>query len=598
MENKSFDNRDSPPSNLKSDDEDRISQIAGYGVDGKTPLPHSEKWPVWKKWTSIFTGVLENILFCGIMFGWPNMEYIYQESCYELPEMPIIGPNEIEYGYNCTKDTLKFYTWDDKKPINESEYPAFLNPGYTNFWAEKEKEDGYLISTDTFSFWNLKILPSMGVSPMLFKDSVFANAPNDDILSSNDPNNRTIQYLLEKNVRDSQQLVLAKGLQYCLITFIVCGSFMGAIFDKIGTRYYRFLTMTLFLIGAIIASQGTVDKSVLIYIGAPIMHLGGQSTYSTNLRLYTLFPKIQGLIMQFLNGGFEASACTLLIAKAAYQGSNLAATTFWLMWGLIGAPYFLVRTLFFMPKYFIREAEEKKIEDPDAKLSEEDLKKIDPNADRTFFECLKCKKYFFHIFWFAICDFWNSMFIVSFLSWSSWLSDYDDHKVNKWIDTWSIFQFCGMPCGMLVGIVFDFVRKKRTAAGACLKECTLQSIAVALSITTSMALLASLFASFKVEGLQYITFFCQLTFRASLYGNNATALMGLYPRKHFAKLYGITFVLTIIHTLCIDLIIEIAQHDDSWDLVFKLFTILIAVGYSYPAYLIYKSFGLKKYRSK
>lgn len=49
--------------------------------------PHSIKWSGCKKSLSIATAILENILFCGIIYGWPGIGYVYENSCFFIDEI-------------------------------------------------------------------------------------------------------------------------------------------------------------------------------------------------------------------------------------------------------------------------------------------------------------------------------------------------------------------------------------------------------------------------------------------------------------------------------------------------------------------------------
>ena len=50
----------------------------------RDPEPHYLKWSKAKRLTSIFTGMLEQIFFCGLINGWNNLQFVYQQSCYFL----------------------------------------------------------------------------------------------------------------------------------------------------------------------------------------------------------------------------------------------------------------------------------------------------------------------------------------------------------------------------------------------------------------------------------------------------------------------------------------------------------------------------------
>ena len=98
---------------------------------------------------------------------------------------------------------------------------------------------------------------------------------------------------------------------------------------------------------------------------------------------------------------------------------------------------------------------------------------------------------------------------------------------------------------MIVGFIMDKTRAMYIKKG---KEdaAKFKSVAVALAITCLMGASAGYLASFAIQSLQYLTFVCQLTFRASLYGINAAVLLTLYPSELFGKLFGLVATFTII----------------------------------------------------
>ena len=67
--------------------------------------PHVEKWSPLKRKLSIITATIENIAFCGLWFGWPSIMYVYERSCYYVPEttdgFKINGADIGVYSINC-----------------------------------------------------------------------------------------------------------------------------------------------------------------------------------------------------------------------------------------------------------------------------------------------------------------------------------------------------------------------------------------------------------------------------------------------------------------------------------------------------------------
>lgn len=81
-------------------------------------LPHNLRWSAPKRWISIFSGLIEHILFCGLMCGWSSIQYVYQQSCYCLPEDLLVYENHA-YNFTCGNNYLKFPEVDDPILIDE-----------------------------------------------------------------------------------------------------------------------------------------------------------------------------------------------------------------------------------------------------------------------------------------------------------------------------------------------------------------------------------------------------------------------------------------------------------------------------------------------
>jgi len=158
-----------------------------------------------------------------------------------------------------------------------------------------------------------------------------------------------------------------------------------------------------------------------------LVQIGGMATYTSNLKIASLFPKYQGTLIAFVNGALEASACTFLVAKILYQYYDLEPTTFWWIWLCLAVPLLNARTALFMPKIQIREKLDE-LEEVDQKLKRSELdeeqekaaeenaeKKADAEANNmNFFHHVLSWQYFLHVFWMFLLDFWNITFIGLF----------------------------------------------------------------------------------------------------------------------------------------------------------------------------------------
>lgn len=492
-----------------------------------TKPSHVEKWSNTKRTVSVVTASLECLLFCGIIFGWPGISYVYEQNCYFIKD--------------------------------GGEYPC---P------TENNTEATYLVTTCTPK--NLTNIPSC--------------------------------------VIEHQQLQLATVLQRSVQGFILTVFFCGLFYDKFGTRLFRFLVSTLFIIGCGLFTQATRGSEILLFYAGPLVQIGGMATYTSNLKIASLFPKYQGTLIAFVNGALEASACTFLVAKILYQYYDLEPTTFWWIWLCLAVPLLNARTALFMPKIQIREKLDE-LEEVDQKLKRSELdeeqekaaeenaeKKADAEANNmNFFHHVLSWQYFLHVFWMFLLDFWNITFIGLFSSWCGWLvsssgsmTDLTTEELgdkSTWTNIWGVYQFVGAPMAMVVGMIMDRTRTRVLKATGDKRLAQLQSTALVLAITALLGAASAMLASQKNQPLQWVTFTLQLTFRACLYGNNAAALLMLYPPALFGKLYGVTMLFTFGGAEMGPLILKYIQDESSFDDVYKIISILLLFSLIYPVYL-------------
>merc|ERR1712019_255694 len=114
----------------------------------------------------------------------------------------------------------------------------------------------------------------------------------------------------------------------------------------------------------------------------------------------------------------------------------------------------------------------------------------------------------------------------------------------------------------------------------------LQSTALVLAITALMGSISAFLASKKNQPLQWVTFTLQLTFRACLYGNNAAALLMLYPPALFGKLYGLTMFFTFGGAEMGPIILKyIQENGNCFDSSYRYIGLLLLVSLLYPLYL-------------
>ena len=312
--------------------------------------PHHEKWPFSKRITSVVSACFEHTLFCGLIFGWASIQYVYQYTCYYLPQtitgLPVSDSDGEEgffssiFGGHSDTSAASTQLADSMcKKLGTSTDTIYQVTSCSNVHTEM---------ANTTNNWTLADAEKYQLSFLDLSDN-----------STVDPFSQAELYNnIDECARGYQQKQLSVIMKRAVQAFICTAFFWGTLWDKIGTRYYR-ITMNSILIVALLVlgfAEKEPNSAWLLYIGLPLLHIGGMTTYSTNLRCPSLFPKKSGILIQLVNGAFEASACTLLIAKFFFfEIGGLSATTFWKVWAGLAVPIVLLRTAFVMPKLQYRD---------------------------------------------------------------------------------------------------------------------------------------------------------------------------------------------------------------------------------------------------
>ena len=164
------------------------------------------------------------------------------------------------------------------------------------------------------------------------------------------------------------------------------------IYDKVGTRYYRAITSCMFFLGCFCCAVSQPGTEYLLKYGSLIALPGGMAVYTTNLKIPSLYPKKQGLLIALVNGGLEASACVFLISKFTYLSYGLQASHFWWAWLAFGLVFMNLRTIFFMPKLQFVE-EQQKVSEEMKEPEKEKLQPSDDSPEITALDCIKQPKY-------------------------------------------------------------------------------------------------------------------------------------------------------------------------------------------------------------
>ncbi|XP_035690000.1 solute carrier family 43 member 3-like [Branchiostoma floridae] len=488
--------------------------------------------PPVKKWITFVTGVLECLLFGGLIFGWASLVIVLKSENFFSSNCPS-AVNGQENGFSNSSVnmavTLVIFS-------NETQFTTLSPKGLSN-------------ASDVDSC----AAPSVGCT---YQD---------------------------------EQLSLVFTIASACLSFMALPN--GILYDKFGTRKTRIVASVTYAIAMLMTAFTTVASSEMLFASMCIMAASGGYLLITNMQIGNLFGDKRSTVITLVNGAFDSSSFVFLVVLKIYEGGVSFKVIF--LFFSVATSLLLLRSLFLLPNkqfpwplpqdynYGICRGkntgrrppgdvelnhnnhdagelqQEALMSNGNAQQTEEDEEEEISTPELyypTFKKGLKSGMFYTHIFWFSVIQLRNYFFMGTFNPWMTKLADSNGCVVIRYTEAFAITQLFGVFCAPMNGLIMDTYRKYVTKkmvqdkqAGrnhVCVESAytkaslDLRSCVVAFSLTTFLGVLFSVCVVIPVLPIQYLSFVLQVILRSFLYGGNATFFAVGYPPRHFGKMFG------------------------------------------------------------
>ncbi|XP_078598642.1 equilibrative nucleobase transporter 1-like isoform X2 [Branchiostoma floridae x Branchiostoma japonicum] len=483
--------------------------------------------PPVKKWITFVTGVLECLLFGGLIFGWASLV--------------IVLKSENFFSSNC---------------------PSAING----------QENGFSNSS-----------VNTAVTPVIFSNETQFTTLSPKGLSNASDVDSCAAPSVGCTYQD-EQLSLVFTIASACLSFMALPN--GILYDKFGTRKTRIVASVTYAIAMLMTAFTTVASSEMLFASMCIMAASGGYLLITNMQIGNLFGDKRSTVITLVNGAFDSSSFVFLVVLKIYEGGVSFKVIF--LFFSVATSLLLLRSLFLLPNkqfpwplpqdynYGICRGkntgrrppgdvelnhnnhdagelqQEALMSNGNAQQNEEDEEEEVSTPELyypTFKKGLKSGMFYTHIFWFSVIQLRNYFFMGTFNPWMTKLADSNGCVVIRYTEAFAITQLFGVFCAPMNGLIMDTYRKYVTKKMVQDKQAgiesaytkaslDLRSCVVAFSLTTFLGVLFSVCVVIPVLPIQYLSFVLQVILRSFLYGGNATFFAVGYPPRHFGKMLG------------------------------------------------------------
>ncbi|XP_078598641.1 equilibrative nucleobase transporter 1-like isoform X1 [Branchiostoma floridae x Branchiostoma japonicum] len=483
--------------------------------------------PPVKKWITFVTGVLECLLFGGLIFGWASLV--------------IVLKSENFFSSNC---------------------PSAING----------QENGFSNSS-----------VNTAVTPVIFSNETQFTTLSPKGLSNASDVDSCAAPSVGCTYQD-EQLSLVFTIASACLSFMALPN--GILYDKFGTRKTRIVASVTYAIAMLMTAFTTVASSEMLFASMCIMAASGGYLLITNMQIGNLFGDKRSTVITLVNGAFDSSSFVFLVVLKIYEGGVSFKVIF--LFFSVATSLLLLRSLFLLPNkqfpwplpqdynYGICRGkntgrrppgdvelnhnnhdagelqQEALMSNGNAQQNEEDEEEEVSTPELyypTFKKGLKSGMFYTHIFWFSVIQLRNYFFMGTFNPWMTKLADSNGCVVIRYTEAFAITQLFGVFCAPMNGLIMDTYRKYVTKKMVQDKQAgiesaytkaslDLRSCVVAFSLTTFLGVLFSVCVVIPVLPIQYLSFVLQVILRSFLYGGNATFFAVGYPPRHFGKMFG------------------------------------------------------------
>ncbi|XP_025090187.1 solute carrier family 43 member 3-like isoform X2 [Pomacea canaliculata] len=467
-------------------------------------------------------GVLECLLFGGLLFGWGSVVFVLKEECI----FSHLCPNKTQANRTLAEAELDIYM----------DITSTMQTGYRHHDA-----------ASNYSF--VKEKQMAGSCSCLESDSVLF-------------------------------------LAFTIGTMMFCAgcAAMGLISIKFGTRVTRLCALASFLSGSLLTGFTSKDFPWLIFPGLSFLGIGGIPLMMTNAQFSVLFTHGSSTVMALFSGAFDASSGIMLIVKliyergVAFKWSMLFISSLHLLT--------LVNTFCFLPRDFIRKPTPRNVgsgtKEEGACLTSDENKedKEEKEGLPSVISCILSPVYLFHVVWLSVLQLRFYYFIASFNSWLTALvaSSEVSHYTNALMYT----MICGCFMAPLSGLVYDFNKRFFCESKSKLRRDLMPSV-LPLALTGLFGIMVSILVLIQDTRVLYLTFIFVTIFRSFLYSMAAAYIGVMFPSEYFGIMYGVMIILAGIFGLAQYGLFSWAEAA-GFSVVNQFLVAFVALGLVHPLY--------------
>nr|XP_039273476.1 solute carrier family 43 member 3-like [Styela clava] len=461
-----------------------------------------------KYFLALLTGVLECLLFSGILFGWASLNYVLQQDGY--------------FSNLCDESNQTY-------PHNVSKSSNNIVP-----------------TASALSYNATALLDVEGISSY---NGFNTKEPTKQIHEEN------LGQIITCDAQ-SEQLNLVFTIASSLLSFSTLIN--GYIYDKFGTWVSRVISITLFTIGCLLMIVSNVESSWLLFPAMTCFAIGGILMLMTNLQIGNLFGRFRSSVITMMSGALDSSSFVFLMYKMLYdEGVSLNTIFHVTAWCTI---FLWVRTFILLPRNHIpfpikkdyqfgladcksRKKELEIIEMKENQEVEALTELTNENQESTFAGpasfYIKKGLYWSNTMHFSLLQLRNYFFMSSLVNWLTPLTG-DSNTLNSYLVAFGTCQLFGVVFAPFNGLLIDAATRILRKNAKFPDLVPLKAVSFSALATTLLGTLFSIVIVIPSLPLQYVSFILQVIFRSFLYGGSMSFIAIAFPGQHFGKLYGLT----------------------------------------------------------
>ncbi|XP_064612402.1 equilibrative nucleobase transporter 1-like [Liolophura sinensis] len=490
-----------------------------------------------KKYVMFVWGLLECLLFSGVVFGWDWLIQILKYDGYFSSFCN--GTNLTEIGLSTPSvdlATLGALISARTQPPSDSKERNL--PGKSVNGTVSALDGIYLDGIPTTNG------PAQNGSPA-------------------SPHSPYVRYF--GNYTDCQEQEDQFAVIYCSMYFAMNSLTLlaGVFFDKYGTMRTRLVAVLLFTVSTLMMTFSSPGVPWLVVPALSLVALGGNMILMTNLQVANLLSSRRYTVMATYVGAHDSSAIIVLFMKLSHIGNINVQTSF--MFLTISIVPLLVSTIAFLPKIRIpwplpaNYGKKRGVQVDELVLRQQQMAWQRKMSGANSKSKLKGKPHFrstamtsiyiCSLLWFSIHR-TKSVFYSKNLRTIIKSYGADEYTARTHEDYNTVVQMLGIFCAPFIGLVMD--RQGVPVQGSSPYVRQMQNVMAAVFLTTFVSVLLNILSSAPLLDVQIGVFLLALILRVFTVATTAAFLTHVhFPQEHFGKLYGLTTFVAAMFGICL-----------------------------------------------